>query len=210
LSALSCRRLNDAVPQTTLRRSQLDRIPRGRARERLETIEGELAALGGPLDVSTPAELIAAGMPLEKAQAEAAKSTKKAAELEALHRSAREGRDGARFNLNRTVAAHRDELVLGIRPLVTSLVDEARPHAETLAPFAPTYSPGDILSRGDAASLEAWQAAQELERMSGFSSPRGGLASKPRSASPALAWTCGRFLRCSTSGRHPSTFATTA
>jgi hypothetical protein len=61
------------------------------------------------------------------------------------------------------VEAHRDELVLSLRPIVTELVDEARPHAAELAPFHPTYHPGDLMHKASPAQLLAFQDAAELE-----------------------------------------------
>jgi hypothetical protein len=69
----------------------------------------------------------------------------------------------ARRILSKTVAEHRDTLIVGARPVLTVLVDEARPHAETLAPFAPGYDAGAIVRRGTPKDLKAFQAAEELE-----------------------------------------------
>jgi hypothetical protein len=137
------------------------------AAERLEGIEAELASLP-TVDVKTPSELAAQGVPLDKAQSEAAKAAQKAAAAETARRSGIDARDVARLGLNRAVTTHREELVLAARPLVDALIEKARPFAEALAPFAPAYAPGDIVRRGDAAALEAWQAAQEIEREFGL------------------------------------------
>jgi hypothetical protein len=136
--------------------------------ERLEKADREMEPLGADLPVSKASELVTGGMPLAKAQAEAAKSAAKAADRVELREIAKAGRDGARFVLNRVVGAHRDELVLGIRPLVTDLIDQGRPHAEVLAEFAPNYAAADLLHRGTPDHMVAYQEAVELERRFGL------------------------------------------
>jgi hypothetical protein len=136
--------------------------------ERLERAEAELAAVPRPVEVKTASTLMAEGTALAKAQAEAARMAEKAAVVAEAGKLAKDARDGARFNLNRVMAAHRDELVLGIRPLVRAVIDKARPYAERLARFAPGYAPGDVVRHGDADDLAAWQAAQEVEKEFGI------------------------------------------
>jgi hypothetical protein len=137
-------------------------------RERLEKADREMEPLGADLPVSTASELVTGGMPLAKAQAEAAKTGAKAADRVELRRIAKDGRDGARFVLNRVMEAHRDELVLGIRPLVTDLIDQGRPHAEVLRDFAPNYAAADMLHNGTPEHLLAYQESVELERRFGL------------------------------------------
>jgi hypothetical protein len=136
----------------------------GEVHERLEKVEAEREALGGPLEVPTPSKLVAAGVPLDKAQAEHEKKKAEAAGKEELRRVAEEGRHGVRFMLNRRVIEHRDALVMQLRPLIDDVVRRSRPLAETLAPFAPGYTPGDVVRRGDAKALKAWQDAEVLEQ----------------------------------------------
>jgi hypothetical protein len=137
------------------------------AAHRLAKVDAELAELGPPLEVKKPGQLVADGMSLEEARAVGARMKTEHDAQEARRRIGHEGRYAAIFNLNRVVAARRDELVEQVRPLVDALVDKARPHAKTLAPFAPGYAPGDVVRRGDAKVLKAWQEAEALEKQFG-------------------------------------------
>lgn len=153
-------------------------------RERLERTEAEQAALPAAIEVKTAEQFLAEGMDPIKAQAKASKLAEEADALEKAQRIARAGVGGAQFNLNRAIVPHRDELIVGIRPLVTAVIDRARLHAEQLARFAPAYAPGDIVRRGTPDDLLAWQAAQEIEKefgllISAWRSSFRGEASQP-------------------------------
>lgn len=134
------------------------------AAERLAQLEAELAELGPPLEVSRATQLTAAGMTLAEAQAEVTRMKAARASQDELRRMGADACHSGRFILNRAVAEHREELVVQLRPLMDALIDKARPLAETLAPFAPGYAPGDVVRRGDAKVLKAWQEAEALEK----------------------------------------------
>jgi hypothetical protein len=137
------------------------------ARDVLAAVEAEMAALPRPEAPPTAAQLVADGTPLAKAQTEAEKLARKAEKAAEFHSIAAQGRGGAIVRLNRAVAAHRDELIVGSRPVVNELIEMARPHAQRLFSYAPGYSANEILRRGDAGDLEAFQAAAVLERAFG-------------------------------------------
>lgn len=137
------------------------------ARSALEKVDGELAALPQPSKVPGPAELVAAGVPLEEATDESDRIAEEARRREETQKLAVSARNVARRTLSRLVAEQRFALVLGVRPLVTALVDEARPHAGELAQFAPGYDPGAIVRKATPKQLKAFQAAEELERKFG-------------------------------------------
>ena len=133
------------------------------ARERLEKVDGELAALPKPTPAPTPEALVASGVPLDKATDESERLAREAELLAETYRVARGAQDQCRRAVNRAVVAHRDELVLGIRPLVTAIIEEARPHASELEPFAPEYAAAALMRRASAKQLKAFQKADELE-----------------------------------------------
>lgn len=137
------------------------------ARQRMEKAKAELAKLPAPLPVSTPHELVAAGVELARAQDEAERMASEAARLEELRSIGASGADGARMVVNRTMGQYGDELILALRPIVTALVDSARPHAVVLAEFAPGYGAGDIVHQGQPKHLKAFQAVVEIERRFG-------------------------------------------
>lgn len=133
------------------------------ARANLERLEAEVRALAPVGKVPTTAELAASGLSLEQATEERARLAEEAERRREAHEAARPALAIARDRLSRLVAERRDELIVGIRPLLTALVDEARPYAETLAPFAPKHDAGAIVRRGKPEHLKAYQAAAELE-----------------------------------------------
>jgi hypothetical protein len=137
------------------------------ARERLEKIDGEIAALPKPSKVPTAAQMVAEGVALKDVGVEAQKLADEAARLEETHRVARAAQHVARRTLSRLVAEQRDALIVGARTVVRALVDEARPHAEALAPFAPKYDAGAIVRRAEQKQIKAWREAEELERRFG-------------------------------------------
>jgi hypothetical protein len=139
------------------------------AADRLAKVEGELDALGGMPEVTSAESLMTGeGMALVKAQAEHRKQAEKAAKWTEARLIGQGEAAAARLNLNRVMAAHRDELILSIRPLVSALVEQARPEAETLARIHPNFAPGDIVHQGGPEHLLAFQAATVLERTFGL------------------------------------------
>jgi hypothetical protein len=134
------------------------------AREQLDAIEADLAALPVAAErTPSAASLMVAGMPAAKAQAEAEKLEDKAAKAAEIRRRAQEVRDVARLRVERAVAAHREELMVGLRPLVTALVEECRPAAAQLRAYAPAYFSADLLGSGTPEDLAAYQAASVIE-----------------------------------------------
>lgn len=106
-------------------------------------------------------------MDLEDASQEAARLAQEAGRLETMHREGAASRDGARFAMNRAVAAYAEDLILDLRPHLAAIVEKARPHAKVLARFAPSYSAGDMLHRATPKELKAYQASVEIERRFG-------------------------------------------
>jgi hypothetical protein len=138
------------------------------ARQRLEKVDAELAALPGPEAPTPAARLVAGGMGLEEATAENERQAAEALAHKEAHRVVRDAQGHARRNLNNAVAQARDTLIVeAARPVVTALIEEARPHAETLARFAPKFDPGAIVRRGEPRHMKAFQAGEELERRFG-------------------------------------------
>jgi hypothetical protein len=135
--------------------------------ERLAEVEAQAAGLPAPVEVPGVAELVASGTPLEKAYAEveriATAEAKKAEQREDVEKAAELVRTG----ISRAVREDREGLILSLRPVVAELIEEARPHAATLEPFAPGYSAADVTHRGEPRHLKAFQAAAELERTFG-------------------------------------------
>lgn len=134
------------------------------ARDRLNAAEAELVKLGPPVEPVNPTKLVVdRGMDLAEAMAEHERVLAAQGEWVKAKHVLSSVIYGRRTALNRAVKEHRDEMILGIRPLVTALVDEAREHAETLAPFAPRYAAEDIVRNGSPKTLKAYQAAAEIE-----------------------------------------------
>lgn len=132
--------------------------------DRLADVEKQVDRLARLETAPTAAELASRGMDLTKAQAEADRLAHEQGKLAELHRIGRLAAEAARSQLNDAVVRHREELMLSLRPLMDALVDKARPHADTLAEFAPGYGAGDIVNRGDDKTLKAYQEAANLER----------------------------------------------
>jgi len=135
--------------------------------ERLADVEEQAAALPAPVEVPGVAELVATGTPLEKAYTEAERLATAEARKAEQRKVVQEALDIARNGINRAVREDREGLILSLRPTVTELIDEARPLAATLEPFAPGYSSADIVRRGEPRHLKAFQAAAELEQKFG-------------------------------------------
>lgn len=133
----------------------------------MERAGAEYKALPVPADVPALASLIADGADPEKAQKERDRlllARQKSEELRGAMRSA--SFVGIR-RLNQAVRQDRDEMILGVRPLVTELVERARPLAELLGPFAPRYDAGAIVRNATMEQVEAWRESEELERRFG-------------------------------------------
>jgi hypothetical protein len=111
----------------------------------------------------TAAELVASGVPLDKASKEVERLKTDEARKAETRRVATDARTLARRRLNLTVAAHRDVLVESVRPPVSDLVDKARPFAAVLEEFAPDYPPAVLMRKATPEQVEAFQKADELE-----------------------------------------------
>jgi hypothetical protein len=138
------------------------------ARANVERIEAELAELGPVIEVPPTHQLVADGTPLAEAGAEQERIAKEASEREAIREVGQAALYGAYNRLNAAVAAVRDELVGAATGIACKIVNEARPHAETLAPLGPRFSQGDLVHQGDAKMLKAFQAVAALERRFGM------------------------------------------
>jgi hypothetical protein len=133
------------------------------ARANLGHVEEQIAALPAPAKVPSTAELVARGMPVDRAADEHERLTQEEGTREEMRRSVNQARGLAWRRLSQLVAQERDNLVHALRPIVTDLVEAARPHAETLAPWAPKYDAEAIVRRGTPKDMKAYQAAAELE-----------------------------------------------
>lgn len=129
----------------------------------VERLEAEIAALPQVEKVPGTAELAAKGLTLERAAEENARLAAEMAGRKEKQDAARPAVALARGDLSRLVAEQRDNIVIGVRPLLTSIIDEARPLAETLAPYAPKYDPGAIVRNATPKHLKAYQESAELE-----------------------------------------------
>lgn len=134
------------------------------ARERLRTIDEEYGQLATPAPMPTASELVADGTPLDEAASKVEELTVEARRLAEKHRVASEALWLARRRINEAVAQHRDGLIVECaRPVVTALVEQARPLADLLTEFAPEYAPQSIVRNASPDQIEAWRAAQALE-----------------------------------------------
>lgn len=133
------------------------------ARDNMTRLEAELAALPQVEKPPTAAQLAASGLSLDKATAEHERLTMEMARRKSVLDSASPAIRLARGRLSRLVAEQRDDLIVGIRPTLTALVDEARPLAHELAAFAPKYDAEAIARKATPKQLKAFQNAVELE-----------------------------------------------
>jgi hypothetical protein len=133
----------------------------------VESLEAQIAELPRPEQVPPPARLVADGTPLDKVGKEHARLVAKEKEKAELRDTAAKARDLARRKVSVLMAQERDNLIHALRPIVTALVEEARPLAEALAPYAPKYDAGTIVRHATVEQIEAWRAAEELERKFG-------------------------------------------
>jgi len=135
--------------------------------EILEGLDAQSANLPKSARVPAPAELVASGTPLNKVGKAHDLLATQERKNEELRETASKARSLPRRKVSRLMAEERDNLILALRPIVTALVEEARPLAEELAPFAPKYDAGTIVRRASLEQIEAWRKAEELERKFG-------------------------------------------
>ncbi len=131
--------------------------------ERLEELKTRKGSIPQPSRVPPKSELLANGVSLDKVTAESARLEAEARELRELHDAAWKAQALVMRQVSILVAQEREGLMLALRPIVTALVEQARPLAEELEPFAPKYSTGDIIRRATAGQIEAWRKAEEAE-----------------------------------------------
>jgi hypothetical protein len=132
------------------------------ARDNLARVEEERAALPG-VEIPKPARLVSEGLSLEEATATVQKAESEAARWAESRDIVTTARDIARTRLNRLVKEHRDDLIVGARPVVDAIIEQARPLSATLADFAPDYPPAALVRKGNAKQLTAYQKSEELE-----------------------------------------------
>jgi hypothetical protein len=137
------------------------------ARERMDKVDEALASLPALESVPHPAKLMAQGASLEEAKAESARQKEEALAQADSRRIALDAQSRVRRELNRLVAEQRDELIVSLRPTVNALIQECRPHAQTLAGYHPEFDERALLRNATPAELKAWQAAAELEKKFG-------------------------------------------
>jgi hypothetical protein len=131
--------------------------------ERVVELQAQMDALPAPAEAADASAMVRDGLPLKEAMdrtkaldGEAARATEARAVVELALAGAT-----AQFNL--IVDGAREELVVGLRPVLDAIVDECRPHAATLADYTPNYSANALLSSGTEAHLKAFQKAKVLE-----------------------------------------------
>lgn len=135
--------------------------------ERLAEVEAQAAGLPAPVEVPDVAELVARGTPLKDAYPEAERMATAEAKKAEQRADMKKAIALVRDRISRAVREGRESLILSLRPVVAELIEEARPLAATLEPFAPGYSAADVMHQGEPRHLKAFQAAAELERKFG-------------------------------------------
>lgn len=133
----------------------------------LSRVETERGALPTPEQVPTLAQIIAGGTPPDKAQNEHDRLLMEAKKAKELRAAAWSALGLAARQVSIAVAQERDNLIHGMRPIVTDLIERARPLAEALAPFAPKYDAAVIVRHASMEQVEAWRESEELERRFG-------------------------------------------
>jgi len=107
------------------------------AAEVMARLEVERKALPAPGPVPSLAQIIAGGTPPDKAQKEFDRLLAAAKKQKDLNRATWDAYSLACRRVSILVAQERATLIHGLRPIVMGLVEQARPLAETLKPFAP-------------------------------------------------------------------------
>jgi hypothetical protein len=133
----------------------------------LVSLDEQIGKLPAPEKVPSPASLVADGTPLDKVGKEHERRVAKERQKAELRKTAQEARSLARRTVSIRVAQEREGLIRALNPIVVALIEEARPLAELLAPFAPKYEAGTIVRKASMEQVEAWRASEELERKFG-------------------------------------------
>jgi hypothetical protein len=131
--------------------------------DRRAGLDAEYEKLPAPAPVPTKTELVANGTPVAKVDAEWERAALKAKNAKELRAAVHQARGALEGRISRELALERDDLILAMRPLVTDLIEKARPLAESLKRFAPKYDPQAIVRQATLEQIEDWRAAQELE-----------------------------------------------
>jgi hypothetical protein len=135
--------------------------------DRLESLGAERARLTRPEPVPSRTKLLANGVSVDKVSEEYARLDAEARELLELHKAIGEAKSVVARHASILFAQERGNLILAMRPIVTALIDAARPLAESLAPFAPKYDAGAIVRRASTKQVKDWREAEELEAVFG-------------------------------------------
>jgi hypothetical protein len=121
-------------------------------------------ALARPAEPVNVTRLVDGGMDPKDAMAEADRSHQVIAAWRAEHDVLVTARSFKADRLNRAVVEHLDDLVLATRPVVTALVEEARPLVPKLDRFARGgHKAEDIVAKATAPELRAYQAIMTLQ-----------------------------------------------
>lgn len=132
--------------------------------DRIDRLKAEQADLQAQdAEVVNPADAMLRGQSAADASGSAQASRQAAEELADRRRAVANAIGSAESLCARWIAEHREQLVTEhLRPAVAAVIAEARPHAETLARFAPTFEVARIAAEATPAETKAWRASRDL------------------------------------------------
>lgn len=133
------------------------------AREAWEDADKEVKSLPRPDEPVSPARLIDQGWKVDDAQEEFDNRYQAVVEWKRRHNTLVDARSLKARVLNKSVASSLDALVIGTRPVVTEIIDLARPHAEKLVKFGPEYDPAVMVAKATSTELKAYQEILQLQ-----------------------------------------------
>ena len=128
-----------------------------------EAADKALRALERPDEPTSPERLVGQGWSPGEAMAEADRRHAAIASWRREHDVLAAVRSHKANALNRAVAEDVEDLVMLARPVVTEIVEAARPLIPKLARFAPGYEPERIVAKATSVELKAYQALMALQ-----------------------------------------------